>query len=146
VALLNHVFPVKVLRKVYAKEPPMSADQKTGDVHPLYLYAFNSGDIEATVACYESQGCFVSKSGRIARGTAELREVYRTTFSNTPQMKLESCKVIPAGDDLALVIVGWTSTVSSGEPKVFSGTATDIVRRQADGIWKLVLDNPYGVG
>ena len=124
----------------------MSADENAGDVHPLYLNAFNSGDIDATVACYESQGCFVSKSGRVARGTAELCEVYRVTFSNKPHMKFEIPKVIPAGGDLALVIVGWTSTLSSGEPKVFSGTATDIVRRQADGTWKLVLDNPYGVG
>jgi ketosteroid isomerase-like protein len=72
--------------------------------------------------------------------------VYRITFSNKPQMKFDIRKVIPAGDDLALVIVSWTSVLSSDEAKVLSGTATDIVRRQADGTWKLVLDNPYGVG
>jgi uncharacterized protein (TIGR02246 family) len=124
----------------------MSADHKAADVHPAYLKAFNAGDIEATVACYEPQGCFVSKSGRAACGAAELREVYRITFSNKPQMKFDIRKVIPAGDDLALVIVEWTSVLSSGETKVLSGTATDIVRRQADGTWKLVLDNPYGIG
>src|SRR6476660_861083 len=124
----------------------MSGDDKAADVHPAYLKAFNAGDIEATVACYEPQGCFVSKSGRAARGTAELHEVYRITFSNKPQMKFDIRKVIPAGDDLALVIVSWTSVLSSDEAKVLSGTATDIVRRQADGTWKLVLDNPYGIG
>jgi uncharacterized protein (TIGR02246 family) len=123
----------------------MIHDHNAADVHPAYQKAFNAGDIDATVACYESQGCFVSKSGRIARGAAELREVYRITFSNKPQMKFDIRKVITAGDDLALVIVGWTSVLSSGESKVLSGTATDIVRRQADGTWKLVLDNPYGI-
>ena len=123
----------------------MSTEHGAADVHAAYLKAFNAGDIEATVACYEPQACLVSKSGRIARGAAELREVYRITFSNKPQMKFEIRKVVPAGDDLALVIVDWTSVLSSGEAKVLSGTATSIVRRQADGTWKLVLDNPFGI-
>jgi ketosteroid isomerase-like protein len=32
-----------------------------------------------------------------------------------------------------------------GEIKVWSRTYTDIVRRQQDGTWKLVLDNPNGI-
>ena len=43
------------------------------DVHPIYARAFNSGDIEATVACYESDGCFVAKSGRVARWLSTIR-------------------------------------------------------------------------
>jgi uncharacterized protein (TIGR02246 family) len=125
----------------------MSEERDPADIHREYPKAFNAGDIDATVACYEPQACFVSKSRRPARGHAELREVYRTTFSNSPQMTFDIRKVIPAGDDLALVILGWTSkTVSAaGDPKVWSGIATDIVRRQPDGRWKLVLDNPFGI-
>jgi ketosteroid isomerase-like protein len=44
-------------------------------------------------------------------------------------------------------VVEWKSKTvsSSGEAKVWAGTATDIVRRQPDGTWKLALDNPYGI-
>jgi uncharacterized protein (TIGR02246 family) len=127
------------------EELPMGQEHKAADVHRAYLKAFNAGDVDATITCYEPEGCFVSKSGRVARGAAELREVYRITFANKPEMKFDIRKGIPAGDDLALVIVSWTS-LSLGAAKVLSGTATDIVRRQADGTWKLVLDNPYGTG
>jgi uncharacterized protein (TIGR02246 family) len=125
----------------------MHHEQNPADVYSAYLKAFNAADIDATLACYESQACFLARSGRAARGAAELREVYRVTFSNKPQMKFNIRKVVPAGDDLALVVVEWRSKAVSpaGEVKLWSGTATDIVRRQPDGAWKLVVDNPYGI-
>jgi ketosteroid isomerase-like protein len=125
----------------------MRHEQNPADVHSTLLKSFNAGDVDATVACYESQACFMSRSGRIARGAMELRDVYRVTFSNKPQIKFRVRKIVPAGDDLALVVVEWRSKAVSpvGEVRLWAGTATNIVRRQPDGSWKLVLDNPYGI-
>ena len=125
----------------------MGHEHNPADVYPALLKAFNAGDIDATVACYEPQACFVLKSGRAARGVVELREMYRATFSYKPDLELNVRKIISAGDDLVLVVVEWKSKTvsSSGEAKVWAGTATDIVRRQPDGTWKLALDNPYGI-
>ncbi|OLB71420.1 MAG: hypothetical protein AUI16_23350 [Alphaproteobacteria bacterium 13_2_20CM_2_64_7] len=68
-------------------------------------------------------------------------------FSYKPQLRFEVRKIIQAGDDLALIIVEWASkaVLASGEIEALSGTATDVVRKQADGTWKLVIDNPYGI-
>jgi uncharacterized protein (TIGR02246 family) len=125
----------------------MRHEYSPADVYPTLLKAFNAGDIDAIVACYEPQACFVLKSGHVARGVVELREMYRATFSYKPDLELDVRKIISTGDDLALVIVEWKSKTvsSSGEAKVWAGTATDIVRRQQDGTWKLALDNPYGI-
>ena len=125
----------------------MGHEHNPADVYPALLKAFNAGDIDATVACYEPQACFVLKSGHAARGVVELREMYRATFSYKPDLELNVRKIISAGDDLVLVVVEWKSKTvsSSGEAKVWAGTATDIVRRQPDGTWKLALDNPYGI-
>jgi uncharacterized protein (TIGR02246 family) len=123
----------------------MGNEYNPGDVYPTYLKAFNAAEIDAIVACYEPEACFVSKSGRTTRGAVELRDLYRAMLSNGPQMKLDVRKIIPAGGDLALVIVDWTEVSSAGEAKLWAGTATDILRRQPDGTWKIALDNPYGV-
>ena len=125
----------------------MGSGQNPAGVYSTYLKAFNAGDIDATLACYEPHACFMSRSGRAAYGAAELREVLRLTFSNKPQMKFNVRKIIPAGDDLALVVVEWRSkaVLAQGEVRLWSGMATDIVRRQPDGVWKIVLDNPYGI-
>jgi len=83
------------------------------DVYSIYASAFNSGDIERAVACYESVGCFVSKSGRVARGAEELREVYRITFASKPTFKVDIGNIIYAGEDLALVTGQWESTAQT---------------------------------
>ena len=121
--------------------------QNPAEVYSTYLKAFNAGNVDATLACYEPQACFMSRSGRAAYGAAELREVFRLTFVNKPYMKFNVRKVIPAGEDLALVVLEWRSksVAADGEVKLWSGMATDIVRRQPDGEWKIVLDNPYGI-
>jgi ketosteroid isomerase-like protein len=89
----------------------------------------------------------VARSGRVARGIEELREVYRITFANKPTIKVDIGKIIPAGEDLALIVRTWRSTAetSAGKSQDWSGVYTDIVRRQLDGTWKLVLDNPNGL-
>ena len=78
---------------------------------------------------------------------AELREVYRVIFASKPTIKVDIGRINCAGEDLALVIGRWESTAQTpvGDTKVWSGTYTDIVRKQPDGTWKLVLDNPNGV-
>ncbi len=125
----------------------MGHEHKPVDIYPALLKAFNAGDIDAILACYEPQAHYVPKSGHVARGAAELREIFRATISYKPKLELDVRKITSAGDDLALVVVEWKTKIvsSSGEAKVSAGTATDIVRRQADGTWKIVLDVPYGV-
>jgi ketosteroid isomerase-like protein len=93
----------------------MNKAYNPSDVHPIYESAFNSGDIEAAIACYEAGGCFVARSGRVARGTAELREVYRITFASKPTIKVDVGKVMLAREDLALVIGEWISTAKTAE-------------------------------
>jgi uncharacterized protein (TIGR02246 family) len=125
----------------------MGTAHNPGEIYATYLKAFNAGNVDATIACYEPHACFMSRSGRAAYGAAELREVFRNTFANRPQMKFNVRKIIPAGDDLALVVLEWRSkaVAADGEVRLWSGMATDIVRRQPDGEWKIVLDNPYGI-
>ena len=89
----------------------------------------------------------MAKSGRVARGIEELREVYRITFASKPTIKVDIGKIIPAGEDLALIVGTWRSTAetSAGEAQDWSGVYADIVRKQLDGTWRLVLDNPNGL-
>jgi ketosteroid isomerase-like protein len=44
------------------------------------------------------------------------------------------------------VISRWTLTGSrqDGSPLEMTGQTSDVVRRQADGSWRLAIDNPFG--
>ncbi|MFJ3877880.1 YybH family protein [Streptomyces sp. NPDC090077] len=54
-----------------------------------------------------------------------------------------------ATGELALLIVdrttvGTEGTGPDGGPVRLAGTATDIARRGPDGLWRYVVDNPFG--
>src|SRR5262245_5727899 len=69
---------------------------------------------------------------------------------------MESSRVGALGDrwlqpvctcDLALVVGVWSFTGSGadGAPVTLTGRNADVLRRQADGSWRFVIDTPWGV-
>ena len=49
--------------------------------------------------------------------------------------------MFPAGD-LALIHTPWTMHMPNGSSS--EGATAEVVRRQADGTWKYIIDNPDG--
>jgi ketosteroid isomerase-like protein len=49
-------------------------------------------------------------------------------------------------DDLALVIGVWSfdGTAPDGTPVRLEAKNADVLRRQSDGSWRFVIDNPWG--
>lgn len=107
--------------------------------------ALNAGDLDAALALYETDAGFISGTGELARGEAGLRAEFETMIAAKVKMAGKAVKSIVV-KDLALVFVQYTGTIPTGDGKPFelSGLSTDVLRRQADGTWLSVIDNPYG--
>ena len=61
--------------------------------------------------------------------------------------KLESkIKRVFQVSDLALVISEWSfnGTGPDSNPVNLAAVATDVLRRQSDGTWRIIIDNPWG--
>jgi ketosteroid isomerase-like protein len=60
-------------------------------------------------------------------------------------LDLKVTRVLEAGG-LALVIGVWsfTGTGPDGKPMKLAGKSGDVLRRQIDGSWRFVIDNPWG--
>jgi ketosteroid isomerase-like protein len=60
-----------------------------------------------------------------------------------PQITLTSSKMVVAGD-IALMSNRWRMTLAGGgnEQAGFDGVSTEVARRQPDGGWLYVIDNP----
>jgi ketosteroid isomerase-like protein len=54
-------------------------------------------------------------------------------------------KVVRVGDDLAVLYNDWTMAAKApdGNPFEMTGKAVEVVRRQPDGSWRFVLDDPF---
>jgi uncharacterized protein (TIGR02246 family) len=110
---------------------------KPQEVHVLFERAFNAGDIDAILALYEPTAVLLSDGRAITRRDA-IREAYQGFLSTGARMKLETRAVIESGEGLAVLHGAW----SLGPPSSTQGISTEVVRRQVDGSWMFVIDNP----
>src|SRR5918996_1519119 len=105
----------------------------------------NTGDLESLMPLYESEAAFAAAPGELAHGEPGVREALSGFISMNGELDLEVTRVLEV-DDLALVIGVWSfnGTGPDGEPVGLEAKNADVLRRQADGTWRFVIDNPWG--
>jgi ketosteroid isomerase-like protein len=74
-----------------------------------------------------------------------VRESLAAFTATKGTLDLKVTRILEASD-LALVVGAWsfTGTGPDGEPVKLTGHNADVLRRQADGSWRFVIDNPWG--
>ena len=76
---------------------------------------------------------------------AGVREALTGFISLQGELDLEVTRVLEV-DDLALVTGVWkfNGTAPDGAPVQLEASNADVLRRQSDGTWRFVIDNPWG--
>lgn len=115
------------------------------EVHPLFVAAFNAGDDTALMDLYESEGVLVPEPGQVLSGTAQVRAALQQFLALNGRVDLTPRHIAQAGD-VALLIGDWTlnGTGPDGSAVTMHGPSIEVVRRQADGSWRYVIDAPFG--
>lgn len=106
----------------------------------------NRGNVDALTPLYEREAAFATQPGSLAHGAQGIREALAGFISMKGELALEVTRVLQV-DDLALVIGVWSfnGTAPDGAPVRLAARNADVLRRQADGTWRFVIDNPWGV-
>ncbi len=107
--------------------------------------AINRGDLEGAVALYEPDAVLVVQPGKVARGSAQLREALAGFIALKPTLTSNAQEVIETGE-VAQYVSRWhlRGTDPAGKSVEMKGESADILRRQKDGRWLIALDNPWG--
>ena len=118
------------------------------DCDRLFAEHVNAGDLEALLALYESDCAFVKSDGAVATGHAAIREVLARMIAMRPTFRTEVTKVVRTGDALAIVYNDWSLAAKGADGTTIerAGRALEVVRRQADGSWKVAIDDPFARG
>ena len=124
--------------------------QTTGPATPAQLLdsivqGLNKGDLDALMTLYEPGAAFAAEPGKLTHGAAGVREALGGFVAMKGKLDLQVTRVLEAGG-LAFVAGVWSfvGTGPNGEPVKLAGKSADVLRRQPDGSWRIVIDNPWG--
>jgi enoyl-CoA hydratase len=109
----------------------------------LFAERASAGDLEGLLALYEDEATFVGPDGEQAAGEAAIRERLRELLAVAPQVIATGTRGLVMAGDIALISAGWQMSLGAGDgaPRV-EGVSTEVARRQADGSWLYVIDQP----
>lgn len=104
-----------------------------------------AGDVDGALALYEPHATFVAAPGRRLSGADAIRSVLERLAASRPRLESNIEQVLEA-DNTALVINRWAlqGTGPDGEPVSMDGRSADVMRRQPDGEWRILIDDPWG--
>ena len=113
------------------------------DLSRFFLERANAGDVEGVVALYESDAVLVGPGRQVITGKQALRQVYTQLFAGKPTFAGETQAAIHNGD-LALTSTQFTtsSVGPDGNLMTMKTATTEVARRQPDGTWLWVIDQP----
>jgi uncharacterized protein (TIGR02246 family) len=117
------------------------------ETHALLAQAFNDLDLEAFVDVYADDAVLiVPPDGQRVSGRDAIRRALVPTFALKPTAEIEVVQKLES-DGVALTQARWhiEGTGEAGQPVRLSGNGSIVSRRQPDGSWRIVLDNPLGL-
>lgn len=117
------------------------------DVDRLFGEYLNAGKLDELVALYESGATLMQADGGGATGHEAIRASLAPLFEARAAIRMNVVRVAH-GSDVAMLYNDWSLTAKgeNGESIEMQGKAIEVVRRQADGTWKFVIDDPYARG
>jgi ketosteroid isomerase-like protein len=102
------------------------------DLSRFVVERLNAGDVDGLVALYEPGAVLALPDGQVATGADEIRRGYQRLVAGQPRFEPGTQRPTLRSGDLALMSSRLTSGVVTAE----------VARRQADGTWLWVIDQP----
>ncbi|MDL5206210.1 nuclear transport factor 2 family protein [Streptomyces sp. ALI-76-A] len=106
---------------------------KPEDLTRLFVERANAGDAAGLAALYEEEAVMAYPPGSVTVGREAIRQLWEKVLTNAPRFEPEEPLPTLVCGDIAL-----TST----PPKDGAGARAQVVRRQADGSWLRIIDQP----
>jgi ketosteroid isomerase-like protein len=110
-----------------------------------YVEEFNAKNVGSLIDMYETDACFVIQPGQVVNGIENIRQSLQGFVDMNGKLESKVKGVIQTSN-LALVNTEWSFSGDGpdGKPVNIAGKATDVLRQQSDGTWRVLIDNPWG--
>lgn len=103
------------------------------DLTRLFVELSNVGDAAGVAALYEEEAVLAYPPGSQTVGRAAIQKLWQQVLDHRPRFELE--------EPLPTLVIG-DIALTSTPPRDGAGARAQVVRRQPDGTWLRILDQP----
>jgi enoyl-CoA hydratase len=125
-----------------SQETSMSAHDPE-DLHRLFAEHANAGQLEGLLSLYEEGATLIGPDGAHAEGGTAIRERLEGLLAMAPRITPISNRALVVGD---IALMSNRCRMTFGQDGDghggFECSATEVARRQPDGSWRYVIDDP----
>ena len=116
-----------------------------GVVHPshinsIFAHGFNFRDVDMLITLYDPDGAVVERDGTVSYGLEAIRRHLEELVAIGGEMTATNFTAVIVGE-IALVTAGWMIVGSHAAPEL-RGRSSEVLRRQRDGSWAYLIDQP----
>jgi uncharacterized protein (TIGR02246 family) len=104
-----------------------------------FAAAFSSRDITAVMALYCADAVLVNTTGEELRGTEAIANYLQWHLVKKLTMRISPHSLVIQSD---IALLNNKFEVLDGHSVLFSGDSMEVLRRDADGGWRLLIDQP----
>lgn len=107
---------------------------------------FQAGDLAKVMQSYEPAATVVFEPEAPVSDAAQLEQMFAGMAAMGPEFTYPAGHEVIVSGDIAMHIAPWKMTAQSPDGQTIeqSGLSVAVLRKQPDGEWKMVIDNPHG--
>lgn len=102
-------------------------------------------DVAGAMTCFDPQGVFINRDGKEIRELIQIEKAIEHLSASGPEIKGANPHVTTIGA-LSLWLDEWemTGKAPDGHMMKMNGHTTCLMKRNKEGIWLWLIDNPFG--
>ena len=119
----------------------MNLPKRAEDAHATLAAAFNTGDVATVMSMYDVTGIIVPEPGKPVSGKEKFEEAIKAILSIKGKMEINTVYCLQSGN-FAVGRSEWN--IKDGKEVKISAKGIEVMKQQADGTWKIVIDHAFG--
>jgi ketosteroid isomerase-like protein len=119
----------------------MNLPKRAEDAHTTLAAAFNTGDVATVMSMYDVTGIIVPEPGKPVSGKEKFEESIKAILSIKGKMEIKTVYCMQTGN-IAVGRSEWN--ITDGKEVKVSAKGIEVIKQQADGTWKILIDHAFG--
>jgi ketosteroid isomerase-like protein len=119
----------------------MNLPKRAEDAHATLAAAFNTGNVATVLNMYDFTGIIVPEPGNPVSGKEAFEKAIKDILAIKGKMEIKTVYCLQTGN-LAVGRSEWN--ITDGNEVKISAKGIEVMRQQADGTWKIVIDHAFG--